>query len=96
MVGAEDRLRVEARPSTVSGFKKVRSFAVNAVLAAFSGPVSWPPVDIVLIDEVSGETVRTWHEGGDAASLLTAVLNEDLAEMTLDDFAEKWDLSIQE
>jgi len=28
--------------------------------------------------------------------LLTAVLNEDLPDMTLDDFVEKWDLSVWE
>ena len=65
---------------------------MNLLLAAITGPSSWPPVDVVVIDQPTGRTVKTWHEGGEAASLLAAVLNEDLETMTLGDFLEKWDL----
>ena len=89
---AGDRLRVETRESSISMSKKVRAFVVNLVLAAVTGPSSWPPVDVVLIDKPTGRTVKTWHEGGEGASLLTTVMNEDLATMTLGDLVEKWDL----
>jgi hypothetical protein len=65
---------------------------LNLFPAAFSGPATWPPVDVVLVDQSTEGIVKTWHEGGDEASVFMAVLKEDLVGMSLDDFVEKWDL----
>lgn len=91
-MSAADRLHVDARPTTVSTSKRVRAFVGNLFLAVITGPSTWPPVDVVLVDESTGRALKTWHEGGAGASLLIEVLNEDLAKMTLDEFVEKWDV----
>ena len=91
-VRAADRFRVESRPSTISLSKKVRTFVLNLFSAAVTGPATWPPVDVVLIDESTKGVVKTWHEGGEEASRLVTVLEEDLVGMSLDDFVEKWDV----
>ena len=90
---AGERLRVEARPSSISGWRRTRSYVLNLLAALISGPVSWPPVDIVLIDLPTGRILKTWYEGGDDASIMLSVLNEELAEMPYGEFLEKWDIS---
>lgn len=89
---AGHRLHVETRQSTISMSKRVRALAGNILLALITGPSSWPPVDVVLVDEPTGRTVKTWQEGGEGASLLVTVLKDDLMKMTLNEFVEKWDL----
>ncbi len=56
--------RAQLRHSTYSPWRKVRSFLGNLVLSAFTGPGTWPPVDIVLVDLSTGLVVRRWQEGG--------------------------------
>ena len=82
----------ESRHSTVSPLRKVRSFLANLVLSAFSGPATWPPVDIVLVDLSTGSVVRRWHEGGEEAAALLRILSDDLTTMRPDEFIEKWDV----
>ena len=90
---AEHLFRAEQRHSTVSSWRKVRSFAGNLVSSAFLvEPTSWPPVDIVLVDLSTGLVVRRWHEGGGAAAELLRVLSDDLITMAPDEFIEKWDV----
>ncbi len=91
---AGERLRVEARPTTLSVAKRVRSFFLNllgatVVLGDFG---TWPPVDIVVVDRGTGRTLKTWHEGHDGGSVLLAQLEQELTDMTYGEFAEKWDL----
>jgi hypothetical protein len=80
---AGERLRVEARPSTVSPVRRAGSYVVNllAELFGLAAPFGWPRIDVVVIDVPTGRTLRTWHETGDDASALLSVLNEELAEM---------------
>ena len=87
---AGERLRVETRPSSISGWRRKKSHALNLLSAIFWGPVRWPPVDIVLIDLATGRILKTWYEGGDDAAIMLSVLNEELAEMTYGEFLEKW------
>ena len=83
----------ESRHSTVSPWRKVRSFLGNLVSSAFtSAAPSWPPVDIVLVDLSTGFVVKRWHEGGDAATALLGILSDDLTTMRRDEFIEKWDV----
>ena len=91
---AGERLRVEARPSTVSLVRRAGSYVVNVLAELFGlpAPFGWPRIDVVVIDVTTGRTLRIWHEAGDAASVLLSVLNEELAEMPFGEFAEKWDL----
>ncbi len=91
---AGERLRVEARPSTVSPVRRAGSYVVNllAELLGLAAPFGWPRIDVVVTDVPTGRTLKIWHEAGDAASVLLSVLNEELAEMTYGEFAEKWDL----
>ncbi len=89
---AERFFRAESRHSTLSRLKKVRSFVRNLVLSALTGPSTWPPVDIVLVDLSTGLVVRRWHEGGEDAAGLLRLLSDDLATMAPDEFIEKWQL----
>ena len=89
---AERFFRAEPRHSTVSSWRKVRSFVGNLVSSAFFGPATWPPVDIVLVDLSTGLVVRRWHEGGGEAAELLRVLSDDLITMAPDEFIEKWDV----
>ncbi len=89
---AGECFRVESRDSTVSPSRKVRSFLANLLLSALSGPTTWPPVDIVLVDLSTGFVVRRWHEGGEEAAGLLRVLNDDLITMPPEEFVEKWDV----
>ena len=89
---AEQFFSAESRPSTVSPWRKMRSFLGNLMLSAFSGPASWPPVDIVLVDLSTGSVVRRWHEGGEEAARLLTLLSDDLATMRRDEFVQKWDV----
>ena len=89
---ADHLFRVESQPSTVSSLRKVRSFIANLVLSLFSGPATWPPVDVVLVELSTGVVVRRWHEGGEEAAGLLSVLSDDLATMAPDTFIEKWDV----
>ena len=84
--------RAESRDSSVSPWRKVRSFLVNLVSSAFTGPATWPPVDIVLVDVSTGAVVRRWHEGGEDAAGLLNILRDDLSTMRADDFIQKWDV----
>jgi hypothetical protein len=89
---AEHFFRAESQHSTVSLWRKVRSFIANLVSSSFSGPASWPPVDVVLVDLSTGLVVRRWHEGGEEAVGLLRVLSDDLTTMAPNDFIEKWDV----
>jgi len=89
---AEDLFRAESRHSTVSSSRKIRSFVGNLVTSAFAGPATWPPVDIVLVEISTGLVVRRWHEGGEQAAALLALLNDDLITMAPEEFIEKWDV----
>lgn len=91
---AGERLRVEARPSTVSPVRRGGTYVVNVLAELFglAAPFGWPRIDVVVIDVPTGRTLRTWHEAGDTASVLLSVLNEELGEMSYGEFAEKWDL----
>ena len=91
---AEQVFRAESRHSTLSPWRKGRSLVVNLVLSVFSGPASWPPVDIVLEDLATGRVVRRWHEGGDEAVSLLGILRDDLVTMTPDAFMAKWDVPV--
>lgn len=84
--------RAESRHSTLSPWRKVRSFLANLVFSAFAGPATWPPVDIVLVDLSSSLVVRRWHEGGEEAAGLLRVLTDDLTTMRPDEFIDKWDV----
>lgn len=86
--------RAESRHSTLSGWRKVRSFLSNVALSAFAGPATWPPVDIVLVDLSSGLVVRHWHEGGEEAAGLLRLLSDDLATLRPEEFIEKWDVPV--
>jgi hypothetical protein len=86
--------RAETRHSTVSTWRKLRSFVANLAASAFSGPVSWPPVDVVLVDIATGAVVRRWHEGGEEAAGLLRLLNDDLSAMGADEFIDKWDVPV--
>ena len=87
--------RVESRHSTLSLWRKGRSFLANLVLSAFSGPATWPPVDIVLVELSSSLVVRRWHEGGEEAAGLLRLLSDDLTTMRPDEFIEKWDVPVK-
>ncbi len=87
---AEHFFRAESRHSTVSRLRKVRSFVGNLVLSALTGPSTWPPVDIVLVDLSTDLVVQRWHEGGEQAAGLLRLLTDDLTTMTPDEFIEKW------
>ena len=82
----------DSRHSTVSPWRKVRSFLGNLMLSAFGGPASWPPVDIVLVDLSTGLVVKRWHEGGEEAAGLLRLLSDDLTTRPRDEFIEKWDV----
>ena len=43
-------------------------------------------------DASNGRALRVWHEGGEQATTLLSVLNEDLTALAIDDFLEKWDV----
>ena len=86
--------RAESRHSTLPLLRKVRSLVGNLVLSALTGPTTWPPVDIVVVDLSSGLVVRRWHEGGEEAAALLRVLSDDLVTMAPDEFIEKWDLPV--
>ena len=92
---AEHVFRAESRPSSVSPWRKLRSFVGNLALTAFSGPVTWPPVDVVVVDRSTGLVVRRWHEGGDEAATLLGVLRDDLSTMAPGEFIDKWDLPVR-
>lgn len=85
---------VESRDSTVSPSQKIRTFLANLLLSALTGPTTWPPVDIVLVDLFTGFVVRRWHEGGEEAAGLLRILRDDLITMPAKEFIEKWDVPL--
>lgn len=91
---AEEFFRVESRDSTVSRSRKVRSFLANLLLSALTGPTTWPPVDIVLVDLSTGFVARRWHEGGEEAAGLLRILSDDLITLPAKEFIEKWDVPL--
>jgi hypothetical protein len=86
--------RAESRHTSVSSGRKIRSFLANLAASALSGPVTWPPVDIVLVDLSTGLVVRRWHEGGEEAAGLLRLLNDDLSALRADEFIDKWDIPV--
>jgi hypothetical protein len=92
---AGQRFRVESRHSTLSPWRKVRSFLVNLVSCAFAGPATWPPVDIVLVDLANSLVVRRWHEGGEQAAGLLGLLSDDLTTMRPDEFIDTWGVPVE-
>lgn len=85
-------LRVEAKPSTMSRRRRIISFVLHLLSEFVPVPVKWPPVDVVLIDMRTSRILKTWHEGGEDASILVSVLNEELADMPYGEFMDKWDI----
>ena len=91
---AGERLRVEARPIAGSLLRRAGSFLGTLVVELFelASPFGRPRMDVVVIDVATGRTLKTWREREENAPALVAVLNEELAEMAYDEFAQKWDL----
>ncbi len=89
---AGEWLRVEAKPSTMSHRRQIRSFVLNLLAEFVPVLVKWPPVDVVLIDMPTSRILKTWHEGGEDAFILVSVLNEELADMPYGEFVDKWDI----
>lgn len=87
--------QAESRHSTLSPWRKVRSFLANLMLSAFAGPATWPPVDIVLVDLSSSLVVRRWHAGGEEAAGLFRLLSDDLTSMHPTEFIDKWDVPVE-
>jgi hypothetical protein len=56
---AGERLRVEARPSSVSPVRRAGSYVVNVLAELFglAAPFGWPRTDVVVIDMLTGRTL---------------------------------------